>query len=161
MIGSGASVDKKNSTLDWLVNGTDDESFDGIYAYDSTQKLPESFIQAWGYSTNPDKDFQAANLEHLKQVPYYVWKYLVKNLLKIDNTKRLSSIATDVQIIWGTKDALFDSESQKTLQKGLSKAKSVVFHEVEGADHNTHWGSAEDVKTVTGYIDEFIKSLKK
>lgn len=160
LIGSGASVDKKNATLDWLVNGTDDESFDGIYAYDSTQKLPESFIQAWGYSTNPDKDFQAANLEHLKQVPYYVWKYLVKNLLKIDNTKRLSSIATDVQIIWGTKDALFDSESQKTLQKGLSKAKSVVFHEVEGADHNTHWGSAEDVKTVTGYIDEFIKSLK-
>ena len=161
LIGSGASVDKKNATLDWLVNGTDDESFDGIYAYDSTQKLPESFIQAWGYSTNPDKDFQAANLEHLKQVPYYVWKYLVKNLLKIDNTKRLSSIATDVQIIWGTKDALFDSESQKTFQKEKKKKKSVVFHEVEGADHNTHWGSAEDVKTVTGYIDEFIKSLKK
>ncbi|MBP5246632.1 MAG: alpha/beta hydrolase [Fibrobacter sp.] len=160
LIGSGVSVDEKNETIDWLVNGTGDDSFDGIYAYDSTQKLPEDFLKAWAYNTNPDEDFQAANLEHLRQVPYYAWKYLVKNLLKIDNSKRLSSIESDVQIIWGSKDAIFNKKAQDALQKGLSKANSVVFHEVEGADHNTHWGSEKDLKTVVGYIDEFVQDIK-
>lgn len=160
LIGSGVSVDKNNATLDWLLNGTDDDSFDGIYAYDSTQRLPESFIKAWGANTNPDEDFQAANLEHLRQVPYYAWKFLVKNLLKIDNSKRLSSIKLDVQIIWGSDDAIFDKASQEALQDGLSKAKSVAFHEIKDADHNTHWGSEDAVKTVVNYIDEFVQEKK-
>ena len=160
LIGSAAAVDKKNSTIDWLVNGTDDDSFNGVYAYDSTQKLPEAFFEKWGNSTNPDKDFQTAHLEHLKQVPYYAWKFLAKSFVAVDNAKRLSSISSNVQIIWGSKDALFNKDAQKTLQDALTKAKKVVFHEVEGADHNTHWGSATDVETVTGYIDGFIKDQK-
>lgn len=160
LIGSAASVDKKNATIDWLLNGTDDKSFDGVYAYDSTQKLPDTFFEKWGNSTNPDKDFQTAHLEHLHQVPYYSWKFLVKSFVEVDNAKRLSSIASNVQIIWGSKDALFNEKSQKTLQDGLTKAKKVVFHEVKGADHNTHWGSKADVETVTGYIDSFIKDQK-
>jgi pimeloyl-ACP methyl ester carboxylesterase len=160
LIGSGAAVDETNATIDWLVNGTGDKNFDGIFAYDSTQKLPESFIEKWGENTNSDEEFQAANLEHLKQVPYYAWKFLVRNLLKIDNSNRLSSITSDVQIIWGTKDAIFDKKSQETLQDGLSKAKKVVFREVKDADHNTHWGSKAAVETVTDYIDNFIKGDK-
>jgi len=160
LIGSAASVDKKNATIDWLLNGTDDKSFDGIYAYDSTQKLPDTFYEKWGNSTNPDKDFQTAHLEHLHQVPYYAWKFLVKNFVAVDNAKRLSSITSDVQIIWGTKDAIFDKKSQEVLQDGLSKAKKVVFREVKDADHNTHWGSKAAVETVTGYIDSFIKEQK-
>lgn len=160
LIGSGAAVDETNATIDWLVNGTGDKNFDGIFAYDSTQKLPESFIEKWGENTNSDEEFQAANLEHLKQVPYYAWKFLVKNLLKIDNSNRLSSITSDVQIIWGTKDAIFDKKSQEALQDGLSKAKKVVFREVKDADHNTHWGSKAAVETVTDYIDNFIKGDK-
>ena len=160
LIGSAASVDKKNATIDWLLNGTDDKLFDGVYAYDSTQKLPDSFYEKWGNSTNPDKDFQTAHLEHLHQVPYYAWKFLVRNLLKIDNSNRLSSIKSDVQIIWGTKDAIFDKKSQEALQDGLSKAKKVVFREVKDADHNTHWGSKAAVETVTDYIDNFIKGDK-
>ena len=127
LIGSGAAVDETNATIDWLVNGTGDKNFDGIFAYDSTQKLPDTFYEKWGNSTNPDKDFQTAHLEHLHQVPYYAWKFLVRNLLKIDNSNRLSSITSDVQIIWGTKDAIFDKKSQETLQKGLNKAKSIEF----------------------------------
>ena len=160
LIGSAAAVDKKNSTVDWLVNGSGDKSFDGVFAYDSIQKLPETFFEKWGENTNPDEEFQAANLEHLKQVPYYAWKFLVKNLLKIDNSNRLSSIKSDVQIIWGTKDAIFDKKSQEALQDGLSKAKKVVFREVKDADHNTHWGSKAAVETVTDYIDNFIKGDK-
>ncbi|SMG07085.1 alpha/beta fold hydrolase [Fibrobacter sp. UWB13] len=160
LIGSGAAVDETNATIDWLVNGTGDKNFDGIFAYDSTQKLPESFIEKWGENTNSDEEFQAANLEHLKQVPYYTWKFLVRNLLKIDNSNRLSSIKSDVQIIWGTKDAIFDKKSQEALQDGLSKAKKVVFREVKDADHNTHWGSKAAVETVTDYIDNFIKGDK-
>ena len=160
LIGSAAAVDKKNSTVDWLVNGSGDKSFDGVFAYDSTQKLPETFFEKWGENTNPDEEFQAANLEHLKQVPYYAWKFLVKNLLKIDNSNRLSSIKSDVQIIWGTKDAIFDKKSQEALRDGLSKAKKVVFREVKDADHNTHWGSKAAVETVTDYIDNFIKGDK-
>ena len=160
LIGSGAAVDETNATIDWLVNGIGDKNFDGIFAYDSTQKLPESFIEKWGENTNSDEEFQAANLEHLKQVPYYAWKFLVKNLLKIDNSNRLSSITSDVQIIWGTKDAIFDKKSQEALQDGLSKAKKVVFREVKDADHNTHWGSKAAVETVTDYIDNFIKGDK-
>ena len=160
LIGSGAAVDETNATIDWLVNGTGDKNFDGIFAYDSTQKLPESFIEKWGENTNSDEEFQAANLEHLKQVPYYAWKFLVRNLLKIDNSNRLSSIKSDVQIIWGTKDAIFDKKSQETLQKGLNKAKSIEFHEIKDADHNTHWGSKAAVETVTDYIDNFIKGDK-
>ncbi|WP_405328916.1 alpha/beta fold hydrolase [Fibrobacter sp.] len=160
LIGSAASVEKNNATIDWLLNGTDDKSFDGVYAYDSTQKLPDSFYEKWGNSTNLDKDFQTALLEHLHQVPYYAWKFLVKSFVAVDNAKRLSSISSNVQIIWGSKDALFNEKSQKTLQDGLTKAKKVVFHEVEGADHNTHWGSAADVETVTSYIDGFIKDQK-
>ena len=160
LIGSAASVDKKNATIDWLLNGTDDKSFDGIYAYDSTQKLPDTFYEKWGNSTNPDKDFQTAHLEHLHQVPYYAWKFLVKNFVAVDNAKRLSSISSNVQIIWGSKDALFNEKSQKTLQEGLSKAKKVVFREVKDADHNTHWGSKAAVETVTDYIDSFIKEQK-
>ena len=160
LIGSGAAVDETNATIDWLVNGTGDKNFDGIFAYDSTQKLPESFIEKWGENTNSDEEFQAANLEHLKQVPYYAWKFLVRNLLKIDNSNRLSSIKSDVQIIWGTKDAIFDKKSQEALQDGLSKAKKVVFREVKDADHNTHWGSKAAVETVTDYIDNFIKGDK-
>lgn len=160
LIGSGAAVDETNATIDWLVNGTGDKNFDGIFAYDSTQKLPDSFIKKWGKNTNSDEEFQAANLEHLKQVPYYAWKFLVRNLLKIDNSNRLSSIKSDVQIIWGTKDAIFDKKSQEALQDGLSKAKKVVFREVKDADHNTHWGSKAAVETVTDYIDNFIKGDK-
>ncbi len=160
LIGSAASVDKKNATIDWLLNGTDDKLFDGVYAYDSTQKLPDTFYEKWGENTNSDEEFQAANLEHLKQVPYYAWKFLVKNLLKIDNSNRLSSITSDVQIIWGAKDAIFDKKSQEALQDGLSKAKKVVFREVKDADHNTHWGSKAAVETVTDYIDNFIKGDK-
>ena len=160
LIGSGAAVDETNATIDWLVNGTGDKNFDGIFAYDSTQKLPESFIEKWGENTNSDEEFQAANLEHLKQVPYYAWKFLVRNLLKIDNSNRLSSIKSDVQIIWGTKDAIFDKKSQEALQKGLDKAKSIEFHEIKDADHNTHWGSKAAVETVTDYIDNFIKGDK-
>ena len=160
LIGSAASVDKKNATIDWLLNGTDDKLFDGVYAYDSTQKLPDTFYEKWGNSTNPDKDFQTAHLEHLHQVPYYAWKFLVKNFVAVDNAKRLSSITSDVQIIWGTKDAIFDKKSQEVLQDGLSKAKKVVFREVKDADHNTHWGSKAAVETVTGYIDSFIKEQK-
>lgn len=160
LIGSGAAIDESNATIDWLVNGTGDKSFDGVFAYDSIQKLPDTFYEKWGNSTNPDKDFQTAYLEHLKQVPYYAWKFLVKNLLKIDNSNRLSSIKSDVQIIWGTKDAIFDKKSQEALQDGLSKAKKVVFREVKDADHNTHWGSKAAVETVTDYIDNFIKGDK-
>jgi pimeloyl-ACP methyl ester carboxylesterase len=160
LIGSAAAVDKKNSTVDWLVNGSGDKSFDGVFAYDSIQKLPETFFEKWGNSTNPDKDFQTAYLEHLKQVPYYAWKFLVKSFVAVDNAKRLSSITSDVQIIWGTKDAIFDKKSQETLQDGLSKAKKVVFREVKDADHNTHWGSKAAVETVTDYIDNFIKGDK-
>ena len=160
LIGSAASVDKKNATIDWLVNGSGDKSFDGVFAYDSTQKLPETFFEKWGNSTNPDKDFQTAYLEHLKQVPYYAWKFLVKSFVAVDNAKRLSSITSDVQIIWGTKDAIFDKKSQETLQDGLSKAKKVVFREVKDVDHNTHWGSKAAVETVTDYIDNFIKGDK-
>lgn len=160
LIGSAASVDKKNATIDWLLNGTDDKLFDGVYAYDSTQKLPDTFYEKWGNSTNPDKDFLTAHLEHLHQVPYYAWKFLVKNFVAVDNAKRLSSISSNVQIIWGSKDALFNEKSQKTLQEGLSKAKTVVFREVKDADHNTHWGSKAAVETVTDYIDNFIKGDK-
>ena len=160
LIGSAASVDKKNATIDWLLNGTDDKLFDGVYAYDSTQKLPDTFYEKWGNSTNPDKDFQTAHLEHLHQVPYYAWKFLVKNFVAVDNAKHLSSITSDVQIIWGTKDAIFDKKSQDALQDGLSKAKKVVFREVKDADHNTHWGSKTAVETVTDYIDSFIKEQK-
>ena len=160
LIGSAAAVDKKNSTVDWLVNGSGDKSFDGVFAYDSIQKLPETFFEKWGNSTNPDKDFQTAYLEHLHQVPYYAWKFLVKSFVAVDNAKRLSSITSDVQIIWGTKDAIFDKKSQEALQDGLSKAKKVVFREVKDADHNTHWGSKAAVETVTDYIDNFIKGDK-
>ena len=160
LIGSAASVDKKNATIDWLLNGTDDKLFDGVYAYDSTQKLPDTFYEKWGNSTNPDKDFQTAHLEHLHQVPYYAWKFLVKNFVAVDNAKRLSSIKSDVQIIWGAKDAIFDKKSQETLQKGLNKAKSIEFHEIKDADHNTHWGSKAAVEAVTDYIDNFIKGDK-
>ena len=160
LIGSAAAVDKKNSTVDWLVNGSGDKSFDGVYAYDSTQKLPETFFEKWGNSTNPDKNFQTAHLEHLHQVPYYAWKFLVKSFVAVDNAKRLSSISSNVQIIWGTKDAIFDKKSQEALQDGLSKAKKVVFREVKDADHNTHWGSKAAVETVTDFIDNFIKGDK-
>ena len=160
LIGSAASVDKKNATIDWLLNGTGDKLFDGVYAYDSTQKLPDTFYEKWGNSTNPDKDFQTAHLEHLHQVPYYAWKFLVKNFVAVDNAKRLSSISSNVQIIWGAKDAIFDKKSQEALQDGLSKANKVVFREVKDADHNTHWGSKAAVETVTDYIDNFIKGDK-
>lgn len=156
LIGSGVSVSTDNETIDWLVNG-DEEGFNGIYGYDDTQKLPESFIEAWGYSTNPDPDFQAANLAHLRQTPYYVWKNLVSNLLKVDNTDRLEDITGDVQIIWGSEDVIFPEEQQELLKKGLVNS-NVTFHEIEGADHNTHWGSKEAVDTVVSYIDEFIKN---
>jgi len=160
LIGSAASVDKKNATIDWLLNGTDDKLFDGVYAYDSTQKLPDTFYEKWGNSTNPDKDFQTAHLEHLYQVPYYAWKFLVKSFVAVDNAKRLSSISSNVQIIWGSKDAIFDKKSQEALQDGLSKTKNVVFREVKDADHNTHWGSKAAVETLTDYIDSFIKEQK-
>lgn len=45
LIGSGVSVSTNNETIDWLVNG-DGEDFKGIYGYDDTQTLPESFIEA-------------------------------------------------------------------------------------------------------------------
>ena len=143
-----------------LLLRSGDKSFDGVFAYDSIQKLPETFFEKWGNSTNPDKDFQTAYLEHLKQVPYYAWKFLVKSFVAVDNAKRLSSITSDVQIIWGTKDAIFDKKSQEALQDGLSKAKKVVFREVKDADHNTHWDSKADVETVTDFIDNFIKGDK-
>lgn len=155
LIGTGARLDAENETIDWLVNG-DGEEFNGIYGYEDTQKLPEDFIEAWGYSTNPDADFQAANLEHLRQTPYYVWKALVSNLLKFDNSERLKDITGRVQIIWGSEDVLFPKEEQDFLREGLVNSE-VIFHEIEGADHNTHWGSEETVNTVADYIDSFIK----
>lgn len=156
LIGSGVNVSSDNETINWLVSG-DGEDFKGIFGYDDTQKLPESFIEAWGYSTNPDDEFQAANLEHLRQTPYYVWKALVSNLLKFNNTDRLKDITGEVQIIWGTEDVVFPKEQQDLLKKGLVNS-NVTYHEIEGADHNTHWGSPKAVDTVVDYIDSFIRS---
>lgn len=155
LIGSGEKLDKNNETIQWLLNG-DGKDFKGIYGYEDSQKLPESFITAWGYSTNPDSGFQVANLEHLRQTPYYVWKYLVDNLLQFDNTSRLDKITGKVQIIWGDGDVIFPKQQQDALKAGLKNAK-VTYHEVKGADHNTHWGSPEAVKIVSDYIDQFIR----
>lgn len=81
----------------------------------------------------------------------------MSNLLKFDNTERLKDITGDVQIIWGSEDVIFPEEQQELLKKGLVNS-NIIFHEVEGADHNTHWGSKETVDMVVNYIDGFIKN---
>ncbi len=155
LIASGVRLDTETETMDWFVNG-DGEDFKGIFAYEDTQKLPESFIKAWGDTSNPDPDFRMANFEQLRQVPYYAWKALTKNLLKFDNTERLGKITGDVQIIWGSEDGVFPREQQEALLAGMINA-NVVFRIMKGADHSTHWCGYEVLNAIVSYIAGFVK----
>lgn len=154
LIASGVRLDAGTETMDWFMNG--DDEYKGIFAYDDTQKLPESFILAWGDTSNPDPDFREANFEQLRQVPYYAWKALTKNLLKFDNSRRLGEITGDVQIIWGSEDGVFPLGQQQELLTGLVNA-DVIFRVMKGADHSTHWCGYEVLDAIVSYIADFAK----
>ncbi|MCI8631086.1 MAG: alpha/beta hydrolase [Firmicutes bacterium] len=154
LIASGVNIPAENENMVYLLEG--DEDFKGLLGYEDTQKFPDSFIEGWAENTNPDPDLRKANLEHLRQMPYYVWKALMLSLLKFDDTERLKDITGDVQVIWGSEDTVFPRSQQEILKQGLVNCR-LTYHEIEGADHNTHWGSDEALNKVFGYICEFIK----
>lgn len=154
LIASGVRLDAGTETMDWFMNG--DDEYKGIFSYDDAQKLPESFILAWGDTSNPDHDFREANFEQLRQVPYYAWKALTKNLLKFDNSRRLGEITGDVQIIWGSEDGVFPLAQQQELLSGLVNA-DVILRMMKGADHSTHWCGYDVLDTIVSYIADFAK----
>lgn len=146
-----------NEVLSWAENG-DGKEYLGIHGYDRENKLPESFVKAWTDNTNEDEDFHKATWEHLVQMPYKAFGYLIHGLNQYDNREDIGKVTGKVLVIWGTNDDVFPAADQEELKKGLSgcNAKYVV---IEGGSHNIHWDSAETRKRIEDEIIEFIKEV--
>lgn len=156
LIASGAKM-KGNETLEWCMNG-DGKDYLGAKGYDEEGEMPDDFVRDWAACDNEDKDFDEGIYLHArKNLPYYAWAHIFGGLLTCDNTDRLDKITCPVQIIWGTEDVIFLKEDQDALKEGLKNSAKVVYNEVEGATHNTHWDSKAIADQVAGMIADFTK----
>ncbi len=145
-----------NEVLTWAHDG-DGKDYLGVHGYDDVQKMPESFLKEWADNTNDSEDFQRATIEHIRQMPYKVWDYLLTGLNAFDNRADIGKVSGKVQVIWATEDNIFPASDQEELKAGLTGC-DVVYKTVEGGSHNVHWDSPATRALVTQYIDEFIKS---
>ncbi|MDR3161090.1 MAG: alpha/beta hydrolase, partial [Spirochaetaceae bacterium] len=144
-----------NALVSWIRDG-DGKDYLGIHGYDKEQKMPESFLKGWVENTNEDPDFQAATLEHVRQIPYPVWDYLVTGALAYDNSGDMHKINGSVLVIWGAKDVVFTAQDQEALKQGLVNCRPVYITIPEGS-HNVHWDSRKAAEETAAAIDNFIR----
>ena len=145
-----------SEVLEWAEFG-DGESYLGVRGYDEEGAMPDDFLQAWAENSNPDQDFQIANLEHLRQMPYECWYRLIHACRNFDNSDHIGEISGKVLVIWGTGDEIFPAADQEVLKAGLTGC-DVTYVDIEGS-HNIHWDGPETTAAVVKAIDEFIKAL--
>lgn len=144
-----------NPVLTWAHDG-DGESYLGVHGYDQQQKMPDSFLKEWGDTTNDSEDFRMATLEHIRQMPYKVWDYLLTGLLAYDNRNELEKITGNVLVIWSDQDEIFTEADQEELKHGLTNC-NVQYITIPNGSHNVHWDSPQTRQKLTSIIDEFIK----
>lgn len=149
---------KPNKVLSWAENG-DGKDYLGVHGYDTQQKMPESFLKAWSKNSNEDQNFQRATLEHLRQMPYKVWSYLITGLNAYDNTANIGKVSGKVLVLWGSKDVIFTEKDQAELKAGLTGC-DYTYVTIDGGSHNVYWDSIATRTEVVMLIDNFIKSLK-
>ncbi len=144
-----------NEFLKWVRDG-DGETFAGIFGYEKEQSLPESFLDTWLGNTNEDENFCAATKEHLYELPFQVWKWLIKGVSAFDNTEGMGDISGRVLVIWATKDEIFTEKDFEAVKAGLTGCDCTVKI-FEGASHCVHWDSRKRCREVVDTIDDFIK----
>jgi len=146
-----------SEVLKWAYGG-DGKDYLGVNGYTAEQKMPESFLQAWADTSNDSEDFRKATLEHVRQMPYPVWNWLITGLNAFDNRENIGKVSGKVLLIWGTKDDIFPEADQEALKAGLSGC-DLTCKTIEGGSHNVHWDSPETRTTFVKMLDEYIKSV--
>lgn len=145
-----------SEVLKWAHDG-DGKEYLGVSGYDAEQKMPESFLQGWADTSNDSADFREATLEHVRQMPYPVWNWLITGLNAFDNRENIGKVSGRVQVIWASKDDIFPAADQEALKAGLTRC-DLTCKVIEGGSHNVHWDSPETRETFVKMLDEFIKA---
>lgn len=144
-----------SEVLQWAHDG-DGKEYLGVHGYDTEQKMPESFLQGWAENTNESDDFQQATIEHIRQMPYPVWNWLITGLNAFDNREGIHKVSGKVLVIWATEDVIFPAADQEALKAGLTGCEA-TYKVIEGGSHNVHWDSVKTCTEVVGMLDAFIK----
>ena len=155
LIGAGYKV-QGNEVIDWVLNG-DGKSFKGVNAYKDGEEIPDEFVQEWTTTVNEDQEFARGIYEQAKGLPNYAWSAIFNGLNGQNIADDLAKIKAPVQIIWGSEDIVFPKAEQKQLIKYLTNASFVNFTQIDGADHNTHWASAEIASQVADLIAKNVE----
>ena len=136
-----------SEVLQWAHDG-DGKEYLGVHGYDTEQKMPESFLQGWAENT----------IEHIRQMPYPVWNWLITGLNAFDNREGIHKVSSKVLVIWATEDVIFPAADQEALKAGLTGCEA-TYKVIEGGSHNVHWDSVKTCTEVVGMLDAFIKSV--
>ncbi len=150
LIGAGYKV-QGNEVIDWVLNG-DGASFQGVNAYQDGEEIPDEFVKEWTTTVNEDQGFATGIYEQARELPNYAWRAIFNGLNGQNISEDLAKIKAPVQIIWGSEDTVFPKNEQEELIQYLTNASFVNFTQIDGADHNTHWTSAEVASQVADLI---------
>ena len=145
-----------SEVLQWAHDG-DGTAYLGVRGYDAEQKMPESFLRTWTENTNESDDFQQATLEHVRQMPYPVWDWLITGLNAFDNRDGICKVSGRGLVLWGSKDEIFPAADQEALREGLTGCDA-TYETIEGGSHNVHWDSVRTRTEVVAILDKFMKS---
>lgn len=146
-----------NEVLSWAHDG-DGKDYLGVHGYDKEQAMPESFLKDWADTPNDSEDFRLATLEHVRQMSYPVWNWLLTGLNAFDNRANIGKVSGKVLVLWGSEDVIFPQKDQDELKAGLTGC-DVTYKTYEGGSHNFHWDSLASRTWFVDTIDAFIKSL--
>lgn len=146
-----------NEVLEWAEKG-DGGEYLGVHGYDEAQAMPDSFLVGWTENGNECADFQAATLEHVRQMPYPVWAWLIEGLNAFDNRKYIHLVSGKVLVMWGSEDAIFPQKDQDELRAGLTGC-DVTWKILEGGSHNFHWDGLAAREWFVETLDAYIKAL--
>ena len=147
----------ENEVIRWVLQG-DGADFLGVCGYAETEQLPESFLTEWTENTNDCEDFRLATLEHVRQIPYPAWNWLMTGLAAYDNRDALPKMTGKVLVLWGDNDTVFPQQDQDELLQGLTGC-DVTRNTLCGGSHNFHWDGPEARLWCVDALDAFLRSL--
>lgn len=147
----------ENAVISWVLSG-DGEEYLGVRGYDDAEQLPEHFLAGWTENTNDCEDFHLATLEHVRQIPYPAWNWLMTGLAAYDNRGDLPKMTGKVLVLWGDNDTVFPRQDQEELRAGLTEC-DVVWNTLSGGSHNFHWDGPKERLWFVDAVDAFIRRL--
>jgi len=111
--------------------------WDNITALKAPIDPNSQFMKDWYANPNPvDEDYITRERTESAAVPLHVWNGVLWGTVVGDLTFTAPLVKSDVLVLWGDQDGLFDQSHQDKLAKAFPKAQVEVF---KGAGHNMFW----------------------